>query len=216
MAAVWRAAWSSGGGAPGRVRVVLGTWTYRGAAYANEMLAFEAAAEAVDALAVTLYWGLAGGQPGSSFASGRGADDVIADLAAAAAAFPGADDGNGGPALAGALAAAAAHGVAVESYEAGPSLVQSGVIGGGSATAAVTDLLVEVARDPRIYDVSKPPLSLLPLLSPPHARPPSTRARVRSAPRSTPAPSAAQSALHERAACAWGGARSPHRFRHTG
>ena len=54
-------------------------------------------------------------------------------------------------------AVAAAFNVSLIAYEAGPGLVEDGVIGGGGATGAVTTLLIAAARDPRMQ-VRPPPL----------------------------------------------------------
>ena len=50
-------------------------------------------------------------------------------------------------------AAATARGVGMQTYEAGPGMVQSGTIESGSSTQAVTNLLIQACRDPRMYDV---------------------------------------------------------------
>lgn len=157
IAAIWRDVWGS---QASRLRFVLSTWTYQGANYAIEMLDFENTSSVVDAVGVTAYFGVDVAID-SSFASGRTADDVFDLLWASANSFPGNTE------LSAIVAAASARGVEVQTYEAGPGLVQSGAIEGWGTTAAVTDLLIEVNRDARMVyfqKKSKPLALLLPYL----------------------------------------------------
>lgn len=57
--------------------------------------------------------------------------------------------------------AAVAGGVPLITYEAGPGLVEGGVIEGGGATGAVTELLISAARDNRMADFYERALNAL-------------------------------------------------------
>jgi hypothetical protein len=118
---IWREVFAETGD-EARIKVVLGTWTYYGSKYVKEMLSFNNTYLHVDFIGVTLYFGVSD-TIDSSFASGKTADDVFDLLWSEAAKFPDST-------LTEVIAAAAEFGVGIQSYEAGPSLVQSGVIEG--------------------------------------------------------------------------------------
>jgi len=141
---IWRQVFMQSGSSE-RIKVVLGTWTSFGANYVQEMLNFNDTHKHVDLIGITLYFGVSE-TIDSSFASGKTVDDVFDLLWDSARDFPDST-------LTSVLDAAAAFGLGVQSYESGPSLVQSGVIEGGGATGAVTELLVEVQRDERMAGV---------------------------------------------------------------
>ena len=141
---IWRQVFAQSGSSE-RIKVVLGTWTSFGAKYVEEMLSFNNTHKHVDLIGITLYFGVSE-TIDSSFASGKTVDDVFDLLWDSAKSFPSST-------LTAVVDTAAAFGLGLQSYEAGPSLVQSGVIEGGGATGAVTELLAEVQRDARMAGI---------------------------------------------------------------
>jgi hypothetical protein len=122
-----------------RLRFVLSTWTISAPA-TREILAFEGAYKWADFVGVTGYLGAV-----SKVTSAWSAKSMLQVFEELYAALNSTESS-----FQGLRAAAAQYNLTLISYEAGPGLVQDGVIGGGGATGAVTELLVAAARNNRM------------------------------------------------------------------
>jgi hypothetical protein len=114
-----------------------------------QILAFEDAYRHADLLGITAY--LTTATSVTSAWATRSVPDVFRDLYAALP-FKAAK-------VAAQAAVAAQFNLSTIAYEAGPGLVEDGVIEGGGATGAVTSLLIAVARDPAMQATATPYLS---------------------------------------------------------
>lgn len=144
----------------GRLKIILGTWTYAGKSWVEEMLSWNDTARWVDYIGVTGYLG-ATPEIDSSWAT-YSVDQALAALETTVGLYrdAGVDNDNVGNPLAEIVAFLKTDDVALLStdddsvkrvdvitYEAGPGLVEPGVIEGGRANGHITELLVATARD---------------------------------------------------------------------
>lgn len=136
----------------GRIKVVLGAWTLMADEWAQEMLEWNNTADWVDFIGVTGYLSSDVDDSWAIFS----ADEVIDALWTSASALANAtsdsltkvssllkesyqfDDG---------------HFVDLITYEAGPGLVEPGVIEGGAANGHITEVLIEAARSDAMADL---------------------------------------------------------------
>ncbi len=123
-----------------RLRFVLSTWTHD-VAVTREILAFAGAGAMADFIGVTGYLSV------------DKVDDkwMVKNVSAVFDALYQALPANIAK-LQEHARVASSYGLQLITYEAGPGLVQDGVIGGGGANGYITELLIAVARNPRMED----------------------------------------------------------------